>query len=182
MIPIPLFILAIENDEDRAFFEQLYLDYYKLLYGEAFKILNNHWDTEDVLQITLVKLIDKTPELKKKDRKRLANYIVVAVKNTAINYLRDNKRGKILSIDDSFDYSYSHDDIRPSETILIGKEQLQSLIQNWSALDKRSRFVLEGKYILKKNDEELSHALGIKVESVRMILTRARKKAYALIK
>ena len=87
---IPYCILAIEDDSDRAFMETLFLEYQRLMYSEINKILQNAWDTEDVMQATLVKLIDKIPELRKKEKNKLINYIITAAKNTALNYLRDN--------------------------------------------------------------------------------------------
>ncbi len=41
----------------------LFIHYQRLLYKEINDILKNPWNTEDVLQATLVKLIDKIPEL-----------------------------------------------------------------------------------------------------------------------
>ena len=68
---IPFCILAIENDDDREFMAGLFLRYQRLLYNEIYEILNNPWNTEDILQATLVKLIDKIPELRKKEETKL---------------------------------------------------------------------------------------------------------------
>ena len=65
---IPFCILAIENDDDREFMAELFLRYQRLLYNEIYEILKNPWNTEDVLQATLVKLIDKISELRKNPR------------------------------------------------------------------------------------------------------------------
>ena len=69
------------------------------MYSEINKILQNAWDTEDVMQATLVKLIDKIPELRRKEKKKLINYIITASKNTALNYLRDNKHKALIAYD-----------------------------------------------------------------------------------
>ena len=47
----------------------LFIEYERLLYKEIYEILNNPWDTEDVLQKTLVKLIEKIPDLRKKSHR-----------------------------------------------------------------------------------------------------------------
>ena len=65
---IPYCILVIEDDSDRVFMETLFLEYQRLMYSEINKILQNAWDTEDVMQATLVKLIDKIPDLRKKEK------------------------------------------------------------------------------------------------------------------
>lgn len=78
---IPYCILVIEDDDDRAFMEQLFVDYHRLMYHEIFKLVHDQWAAEDVMQSTLVRLIDKIPELRIKDRDHLVNYIITASKN-----------------------------------------------------------------------------------------------------
>ena len=87
---IPYCILVIEDDDDRTFMEQLFVDYHRLMYHEIFKLVHDQWAAEDVMQSTLVRLIDKIPELRLKDRGHLVNYIITASKNQARNYLRDS--------------------------------------------------------------------------------------------
>lgn len=65
---IPYCILVIEDDDDRTFMEQLFVDYHRLMYHEIFKLVHDQWAAEDVMQSTLVRLIDKIPELRLKDR------------------------------------------------------------------------------------------------------------------
>lgn len=72
---IPYCILVIEDDDDRTFMEQLFVDYHRLMYHEIFKLVHDQWAAEDVMQSTLVRLIDKIPELRLKDRGHLVNYI-----------------------------------------------------------------------------------------------------------
>ena len=63
----------------------------------------------------------------------------------------------------------------------IHEEDLRHMARIWKDLDSRSQYVLEARYILGKNDAEIAAALGLKPNSVRMVLTRARKKAYDLM-
>lgn len=65
---------------------------------------------------------------------------------------------------------------------LIQKDRLSSLKSIWPKLDTRSQNLLEAKYILGKLDSDIAKELDIKEASVRMALSRARKKAYELIK
>ena len=52
---IPYCILVIEDDDDRAFMEQLFVDYHRLMYHEIFKLVHDQWAAEDVMQSTLVR-------------------------------------------------------------------------------------------------------------------------------
>ena len=177
---IPFVILAIENEEDRLFMTDLYLNYRNLMYKEILKILHNKWDTEDVLQSTLIKLIDKIPELKTKESTKLINYVITACKNNSYNYLRDHKK-EVFCFDDYENICDSAQEEQVTELRLIAEEEIAHLIKHWPDLDEKNRFLLEGKYVLGKTDEELAVDLHIKPASVRMALTRARNSAYLLM-
>lgn len=48
---IPYCILVIEDDDDRTFMEQLFVDYHRLMYHEIFKLVHDQWAAEDVICI-----------------------------------------------------------------------------------------------------------------------------------
>lgn len=85
---IPYCILAIEDDSDREFMTALYYQYRKLMYSTTQKILKDQWSTDDVVQTSLEKLIDKIPLLRTLDQNHLANYIISTCKNNAYNLCR----------------------------------------------------------------------------------------------
>lgn len=70
---------------------------------------------------------------------------------------------------------------RQMEDLLISKEEIDELVRRWPQLDAKSKYLLEGKYILGKSDEVMAEELSIKPASVRMALTRARQCAYQLL-
>lgn len=178
---IPFCILVIEDDDDRDFMTALFIDYQRLLYSEIYAILQDSWNTEDVLQATLVKLIDKIPEPREKERPRLVSYIVAAAKNTAYNFLRAQKKTAPLAFEDYMEEAEKSSEHRQIEAQFIAKEELDELKRKWPQLDSHSKYLLEGKYILGKSDEVLAEELSIKTDSVRMALTRARQCAYQLL-
>lgn len=65
----PVIILAIENEDDREFMMQLYTQYRALLYSEIYKIVQNEWDADDVLQSVIEKLIDRLSKLREMEHK-----------------------------------------------------------------------------------------------------------------
>ena len=70
---------------------------------------------------------------------------------------------------------------RQMEDLLISKEEIDELVRRWPQLDAKSKYLLEGKYILGKSDEVMAEELSINPASVRMALTRARQCAYQLL-
>ncbi len=165
---IPYCILVIEDEDDRQFMTNLYLNYNRLMYHEIFKLVRDSWVTEDLLQATLEKLIKRVSELRNKDRNHLVNYIIAACKNHAKNYIRDHKRYTEFSFDECMDHPDSEHGRDAIEFQLIRADDLKRLSTVWDQLDERSRYLLDGYYILDKTTAELAEELGIKPESVRM--------------
>lgn len=67
------------------------------------------------------------------------------------------------------------------ELQIIRKEDLEELAHIWPQLDERTRYLLEGHYILNLPVAEMARELNIKPASLRMALTRARKTVYQLL-
>ena len=163
---IPIIILAIENDDDREFMTALYMQYHSLMYKLIFDIVKSPWDTEDILQEVLVKLIDKIPTLKSLERQNRINYVAVACKNTAYNFFRD-KKPEIMLGDDIDQFG---DDCPALDEYFFKEEDLMRLAAVWPLLDEKTRYLLNGKYVLKKSAKELADDLKMPPDNIRMAL------------
>lgn len=64
---------------------------------------------------------------------------------------------------------------------MIKDEELDALRRVLPQMSPRTQCLLEGYYLLDKPIAELGKELGIKADSVRMYLTRARKKVFELL-
>lgn len=174
---IPYIILAIEDDDDRAFAERLYVNYRRLMISEIQRITKNSWDTEDVMQSVIEKLINKLDTLRTLDRNHLVNYIITASRNTALSLLRERKRMPAYSLDEMGDSCAGYEDgfsqtVEDQFLLRLDEEMVR---QAWQQLTPAVREILNAKYILKQSDDEIATNLGIKSSSVRMALTRARR-------
>ena len=175
---IPYIILAIEDDDDRAFAEHMYVTYRKLMLSEIQKLLSNSWDADDVLQTVVEKLIDKLALLRTLSRTHLINYIITACRNTAISLLREQGRHQSYSFDDVFDIDIIHSASWQSsveDQVLLQIDE-ETAYKVWKQLSPNVQSLLAAKYILEQSDEEIASTLGIKPGSVRMALTRARRE------
>lgn len=178
---IPFCVLAIEDDDDRAFMTFLVENYGRLVYSRIRKITKNDWDVDDIYQIVWENLINEIGKLRIFERDQRINYLIVTARNKALNYVRDKDRRRESPYEDDLDASDFKDTDDLTEFCIIKGEELAALAQIWPKLDERSKYILEGYYILKKPMEELAPALGIKTGSFRMALTRARRCAYKLL-
>ena len=170
---------AADAPDDREFMTQLYLTYERLMYATARKMLADPEAVKDIVQESVLRLIPKIHILKQQDRCIVASYVVSAVRNTAINYMRKRSRtdGRCGSLEER--------ELIACETsldeLILLMERKERLTHIWSYLPEGDRVLLEGKYILGYNDTELADFLGCKKESVRMKLTRARRRALQLM-
>lgn len=174
-------ILTIEDESDQTFMTELFLQYRRLMYQKIFQIVQDSWVAEDLLQATLESLINKVQELRTKDHDHLVNYIITACRNRSMTYLRGQERHPSVQFDESWDAEDMEHSRQAIEHHLASEEDIAVLVRIWPKLDARSRWVLEGRYIHEKTPLELSKELGVKLSSFRMILSRARKNAYALL-
>ena len=174
---LPICILAIEEEDDREFMAQLFINYHRLMYATIQKVVTSGVDTEDVMQATLVKLIDKISVLRGLPSSKRINYVISACKNTALNANRDYTRHLPWPLDDVGQQDATEDVFEK----VIHNVDVEALYRIWDKLDERSRFLLQSKYILEMDDAEIAAAIGVKAQSVRMYLSRARKQAYTLM-
>ena len=175
---IPFVILAIEDEGDRAFMTELYYQYERLIWSEIRKILKDHPEAEDVFQTCLMKLVRNVKKLRSLTTTReLVNYIMTAAQHTALDAVRGKKNQPMESInDEEWDGRRSLRSEDDLEEILYRRESVAQLESIWPLLDERSRYLLEGKYFLDLSTREMGAVLHITHDSVRVELSRARKK------
>ena len=169
---LPLVIMAIEDEDDKAFMTWLYLQYRRLIYSEVRKIIGNTDEVEDLLQSVVEKLIEKLPLLRGMEQNKLVNYIISTAKNTAYNSLRGKDRAILLE-----DQEELADPAPMPEEQIIAQEDLYRLARVWGDLDERTQYLLSAKYILKKSGKEIAGNLNMPSDNVRTALVRARRKA-----
>ena len=180
---IPLVILAIEDDYDREFMTNLFIKYKDVMYRRAYGIVKEPELAEDVLQITLVKLIEKIDLLEKMDSNKLPAYIVSAVKANAVNcYNKRKSRQKrtCYHIEDDNLRDIPDDGTLPDDCA-VNNETALRLMETLDRLPESEKSVLIYKYILEYADAEISRLMDISKDSVRVYLSRAKKHALALI-
>ena len=115
---------------------------------------------------------DRIDVVRQLDESKLPGYIAAACRHTAYNVLRHNRRHPQVPLEDAPDM----------DELLSRRVELNALARVWPRLDEDTRWLLEARYILDYSDSELAREMGVKPTSVRMALTRARKKARAMLR
>lgn len=177
---LPLIILAIEDESDREFMAGLFQENQRMMFQRTMDILHNVQDAEDAMQTALERLIEKIPTLRSiEEKRRRTNYIAATCRNTALSHLRKVNHYDLFAFDE--ESVCMEDEDHAIESQLVRKEICSRFGEVWPQLSERNRILLESKYILGKSDRELAEDFGMKPDSVRMALVRARNEAKKLL-
>lgn len=169
--------------EDRDFVTAIYGEFRTLMLATARRYVPDRGAAEDVVQDSLVKLIRHADLLQRMNRCTLASYIVSTVRNTAIDRLRGDaaERRYLLPLElEKLCLTPSPEE--SVEETAQKREDLERMRTVWPRLEEEQRLLLEGKYLLDQTDTELASRLGCKQDSVRMKLTRARRRVLELLR
>ena len=170
---------TMADPDDRAFMEELCQNYKWLMFSTVQKYISNSADQKDVMQDSMEKLMKKVSTLRPMARCSLASYIVYTIRSTSIDFLRAQKRNveRNISLDVPEFLELEAVD-PPLDDLIISAQQSQRLQSVWPDLSEEERTLLDGKYILGYTDKELASRLGCQPSSIRMKLTRARRRAF----
>ena len=167
----------------QVFMKDLYKKYSRLMYATALRMVPNGQDCEDIVQDAVESLCKKVHTLMGLPAPALSVYIVYTVKNRANNFKRHQTviDKHVMSMANTSLEQIESPDPLPEIQIEL-EEQVTALYKVWSKLPEQDRELLYRKYVLRQDNEELAKFLQCKPDSVRMRLTRAKRKAAALMK
>lgn len=170
-----IFILlqAIENESDRVLLTDLYTQHQRLFLYKANMYTRNSSHAEDVLQDAMIRVIRKVDTLRGLTEAQMVAYVDRAIYSCAMTFLqKEAKTPQADEWEDALEGIQSETDVMDH---LNRKELSIQLGIVLEQLAPRERNVLIYKYIFEYKDSEIARILSVKPESVRMILTRARR-------
>ena len=173
-------ILAIENESDRELIERLYTQNYAAMLQKATGILKNSQKAEDAVEAVMLKLIDRIELLHSCNRTSLRSYLLTCVRNEAIGQLR--RDGKLYPGDAEEKLRILPDDAEAVDAGLLYREQVQALVKALQRLPERECLALRMKYYERMSDAEIGMTLGIRASAVRSLVSRARRRAFELLR
>ena len=177
---IPVIISTIESPEDCNLMTNFFIQYENLLFYEATKHLSSPEDIEDTVYEALAKIIDKIDIFRELHPKQQVKYAVTTIRNLA--YALRKRNTYITNVPlDAVDFELIDSDVLPLDAIIDAKLQAETIRSIWKNLDVDTRNLLEQKYLLYWNDNEIADILGIQPQSIRMRLTRAKRKLFDCI-
>ena len=157
-------------------FDQLYLQYHKLVYHIALRITRDSSLSEDIVQETFLKAYKKIDTLI--DEKKAGGWLSSIATRTSIDFIRKEIRAGEVPID-PFNIeldcllSSSQEDVERTVDITLLKEELVTEIRQLP-LAQQQVFLLRVQYGM--NEEEIAEKLDLKRSTVKTRFFRARKK------
>ena len=174
MMFIPVAILSIGNEDDRAFMVRLYVDYRWLMYKVALSVVREPQLAEDMVSQTLCEMIDNLEKIRAVDCCKLRGYIVSFVRNVSVDFVRKRDRqGKYFFLTGEEAEVAAEDSVDEN---LIRTAEIDALKRGLARLSENDRLLLTMKYFDGLSDEEIAARLGVAKASVRLYLTRARNR------
>lgn len=174
MMFIPVAILSIGNEDDRAFIVRLYVDYRWLMYKVALSVVREPQLAEDMVSQTLCEMIDNLEKIRAVDCCKLRGYIVSFVRNVSVDFVRKRDRqGKYFFLTGEEAEVAAEDSVDEN---LIRMAEIDALKRGLARLSENDRLLLTMKYFDGLSDEEIAARLGVAKASVRTYLMRARNR------
>ena len=174
MMFIPVAILSIGNEDDRAFMVRLYVDYRWLMYKVALSVVREPQLAEDMVSQTLCEMIDNLEKIRAVDCCKLRGYIVSFVRNVSVDFVRKRDRqGKYFFLTGEEAEVAAEDSVDEN---LIRMAEIDALKRGFARLSENDRPLLTMKYFDGLSDEEIAARLGVAKASVRTYLMRARNR------
>jgi len=180
MLFMPLCLLAIESEDDRQFIQELYLQFNRLMYREAFRVVQTLEDADDAVSAACVSLIEHLPQLRAVNPQVYPAYIMSTVRNQALMFQRKQKtrRNALQHMMKNFDLQAGPSGDQMDEQI-IHHCTLNRMKQMLRTLPEMDQLVLRMKYFEHASDEDIARLLDVRPTTVRSKLMRARRRLYA---
>lgn len=176
-------IAAIEDEDDKTFMRNLYHDYYGLVRKTVYNITHDADSTEDLINDTFIKLIEKISIIRTLDSCKTAAYVVYTSRSVAINFIkRRDIHKKHAYYGENMDLAEKAPNIVDTiEERIIRQEEIDEMWNTILKLPEKQKDLLYFKYFLEMTDAEIAETFGIATGSVRQYLTRARREALELM-
>ena len=154
--------------------KSLYKIFSPKLFALACRYMSNKEDAKDILQESFIKIFENLASFKKNGS--FEGWLKRIVVNTALSKYKKNQKNIINYSSDVNDLDDTEDDETQEETNSFMQLDEQTILMHIQQLPEEYRIVFNLAGIEGLSHKEISGLLGIKEETSRIRLLRARKK------
>lgn len=176
---LPVFIMAIENDDDRTFVAELYTRCQPAMQRRALSILKNESDAEEAVHEAILRVIRHLEKVRMIPQDEVLYYLVTVTETASIDLYRKRQRESRATIGNENGWAEHLADDNTAEQTMLRLEQRELLERCLAHLPQREIDLLNYYYILELPYKEIARLTGLTAENARMIVCRAKKKVLA---
>ena len=165
----------IENDEDRLFVEKLYEAYKYLMFAQAYRIVRDYAQAEDIIHDAFEKVIKNLHKIEREICPRTRNYLVVITRTSAFNVYNKNKqiRKKVDIVDDIEDKAV--DFVSNPMNLVVSSETVKDIKMAIDNLPEIYSDIIHLNSGYKHTSDEIAELCGLSSAAVRKRLQRGRE-------
>lgn len=167
-----IYLSMIETEEEKSKFTRIYEKYRKLMFYVANRILQDDYLSEDAVHQAFLKIIDHLDKISENDCHKTKSYMVIIVRNCAINLYNQRKNHPTVSLDENPGLAED----RPFEI-----EELDLLTKAVAKLPEIYRDILTLKYVHDLSNGEIAETLNLSEPTVRKRIERAKSRICEII-
>ena len=175
MLMLPMAILSMEDDSDRAYMTRLYREYRALMLKTAWEYTKDIGTVEDIVSESCIALIRHLDQLKTMEKAAIRSYIVITVRNKALDELRRQAlhRKTFVSMDDNAMERMTEPTAFDRKLNL--RQEMDVVKEAIGTLPAAEQDVLRLKFFQHMTDKEIAAGMEITENRVRVLIMRARK-------
>ena len=176
MLMLPMVIMTMEDEDNREYMTRLYRDYQALMLKTAWEYSQDSATVEDIVSDSCVSLVQHLNQLKAMDKPALRAYIVITVRNKALDDLRRQalRRKNFVTMDENT--LDSLEETTSFERKLSLRQELETVREAIANLPADEQDVLRMKFFRHMTDKEIAACMEIAENRVRVLIMRSRKK------
>lgn len=145
---LPVFIMAIENDDDRTFVAELYTRCQPAMQRRALSILKNESDAEEAVHEAILRVIRHLEKVRMIPRDEVLYYLVTVTETASIDLYRKRQRESRATIGNENGWAEHLTDDNTAEQTMLRLEQRELLERCLAHLPQREIDLLNYYYIL----------------------------------
>ncbi|MDU6855723.1 MAG: sigma-70 family RNA polymerase sigma factor [Clostridiales bacterium] len=173
-----IYLMMLDTEEEKSKFEKIYFKYRQLMFQVANGILKDECLSEDAVHESFIKIMKHLDKIKDVECSKTKGFVVIVVKNTAIDLYRKRERVNTVQIDEEVFIEHRGTTV-DREVIAKIENPLTAAILS---LPHHYSEIILLKYSHNYTDKQIAGLLGLSEDNVKKRLQRAKKKLKEIMK
>lgn len=175
-------VILADNEQLQSKFMVIYKEYHSYLYDIIYKILKNHYQSEEILQISFCKAAKNIDKIDMSDKNRLKKYLKTIARNTSYTWIKKVKK--------QYDNEILHGDFADNKAdmyyeepldIVVLKAEIENLYNALNQLKAQEKDMVLMHYFYEYSLKEIAELTGISYEAAKKRMQRIVKKLYKIL-